>query len=805
MAIKNKLVSPVNKLSPKKQNQKNNIMSLDNIIKQDNIIQPDNKNNSIKHQDKKEEKMNNTIIKEQTTNPKLITQEYFLNNDKFNELMTEKTNNKPKQNHQNKDNDKKDIGNEIMNSIINSDNKYITRDLSWIEFNNRIIDMANDDSIPILERFKFLSISASNLDEFIMVRIGKLSDKKHLSDLNIMGESYKDEYKKLLGLVDSMINKQNILLNSLMKELSEKHKMKFIDSKKELNDKEKSFIKSYFKDKIQGLLTPLVFDNSRPFPLITSNSLYIGIIIDNGGEDVFGTIQVPNDLERVIEIKAPNDNNERHFMLLENIIIMCLDKIFINKNIDKTCVYRVLRNYDYVLDDNTVFLADEIQDKLKRRLANNVLRLDITGRKKEFAKVLHRALEIDKNCINKSSDIIDKTFGFSMQNIKLSDEEKKVMFYPPFKPQLGADVLDEFNIFDRIDKDDIILHHPYESYKTVVDFIKTAANDDNVVAIKQTLYRVSNNSEIMQALINAAEKGKQVTVLLEIKARFDEENNLHWASRLEKAGGHVIYGVPGLKTHCKMCLIVRRTKKGNLDKYIHIGTGNYNEKNAKIYEDISLLSSSSKLTSDVEKLFNYITGFSDPSMKLLLYSPVTLKSSIIDNINECIELAKTSNSIKINIKVNNLTDVDIINKLYEASENNVKINLIVRTSCSMYPINENITIKSIVGRFLEHSRIYNFDLGDKGNKVFIGSADLMERNMNDRIELLIPIIGKSSKKVLNMLKVYLKDDSSYKLINREYKKQNGNINSQYIFEDIAKENNKLENIDKIYSRFNITR
>lgn len=676
--------------------------------------------------------------------------------------------------------------------------KYDTRDLSWLKFNKRILELAEDRNIPLLERIKFLSITSSNLDEFTMVRIPKLIDKieSDPDQLNIMGKTPKKEFDKLTKDIDNFIDIQNSVLESLLIELQAEG-IFIIKNKKELTPKGKKFLKKYFEDKVLSLLTPLVFDNVRPFPLIANNTLYIGVIIDNNGENIFGTIQVP-DIDRLIEIHDTSlPEGIREFILLEDLIRINLDQIFVNKKIEKTCIYRVLRDYDYKVDNDKVFLADEIKETLKRRQANDVLRLDISGNKKEFTKVLHKAIHISKNFINKTNSIIDPTFGFLLADIKLTDEQREKLLYKKFSPQIGFDVLDEYDIFDKIDKNDIVLHHPYESYDTVIEFVKRASEDKDVMAIKQTLYRVSKDSPIMKALIKAAENGKHVTVLLEIKARFDEENNLAWANRLERAGGHVIYGVPDMKTHCKMCLVIKKTKKGNLEKYVHIGTGNYNEKNAKQYTDISILTSNNSITNDIEKLFNYITGFSEPNMRRISYSPNNLFPNLVKYIDTEIEAIKAGKQANIVIKVNGLTDKAIIDKLYEASDAGVKIELIVRGSCGIYPT-ENISIKSIVGRFLEHSRIYYF----KNTGVFISSADLMERNLYHRIELLMPVLNKLTKaRIMNILKVYQSDNSCF--INKGdegYIKLNEGVSSQETFMEEAIDNNNVGNISKIFSR-----
>lgn len=746
-----------------------------------NINKPvsDNRNNKKKNSKNKNYKNTNNKVSNNRLNPNSI-----------NEIVN------------------KDTKDTIKNTAVETDvvidkpieNKinYKSRDLSWLQFNERVLDLADSDNVPLMERIKFLSISASNLDEFAMVRLSKLNQLDATS-LNIMNTTIKNEITLLNDKIEVFIDRQNRIMDKLTLELKNNN-IEIVSEKKELNKQSKDFIRQIFEKKIKSMLTPLVFDNARPFPIIPNNVIHIGVIILNDdGTEIFGTIRVPRNLERVIEIKEGVPEGKRQFILLEDVIIMNLDSLFVNKTIDKICVYRVLRNFDYTVKSNKVFLADEVKETLKRRQANDIVRLDISGNKKEFAKILNKALHINKECINKTKGIVDLTFCMDLSMMQLSDKDRAKWTYSPFHSQIGVDVLDEDDIFDKIDDQDIILHHPYESYDTVLEFIDKAAKDDNVVAIKQTLYRISRNSPIVKSLITAAENGKEVTVLLEVKARFDEENNLRCANELEKAGAHVIYGVPGLKTHCKICLVVKKNKKGNLTKYCHIGTGNYNEKNAKIYTDISLFSSKDKTTEDIEALFNYLTGYSLPKMHRLLFSPITLVNSITQLIDKEIENKKNGLSAGINIKVNALTDKAIIDKLYEAADNGVHVNLIVRSACSLIA-RENITVKSIVGRFLEHSRLYYFN--NNNDPIYmISSADLMERNLYNRVELAIKLKDSTKDRVKEIFDIFLSDDSNYIMdSNGDYIKQNGEINAQEIFMKAALENNNLENINKIFTR-----
>ena len=669
--------------------------------------------------------------------------------------------------------------------------KYETRDLSWLRFNDRILELSVDESVPLFERLKFLAITASNLDEFSMVRIAKLisisADEKKL---NIMNETKAYELKQVYNKVEEFMAKQDETATKLLKELDDKYHIKLIQDTKLLSKGEMKYITKYFNNKVKSLLTPLVFDTSRPFPLISNNTLYIGVILNNNNENIFGTIAVPN-IQRLIEIKT-SEEGVRKFILLEDLIIASLENIFVGKQVKKTCIYRVLRDFDYKIS-NKIFIADEIKSSLKRRESNDVVRLDISGNKKEFTHILHKALNISKHAINKTKGFVDLSFFMSLGSLPGYDEDK----YKPFTPRITND-LEENNILDEIEDDDIVLHHPFDSYKPILDFIESASTDNSVVAIKQTIYRVTKNSPIMHSLLKAAKNGKHVTILFEAKARFDEANNIEWANRLENAGANVVYGVPGLKTHCKLCLVVRKNKKGDLSKLVHIGTGNYNEKNSKLYTDISYFTSSKTITNDVEAVFNYLTGYSKLHLKNLLCSPESLLTKLIKLVDKEIALKKEGNiHVGIFIKVNGLTDKTLIDKLYEARDAGVPITLVVRSSCSLMDTN-GITVKSIVGRFLEHSRIYSFN---GSNNVYIASADLMTRNIYNRVEVATKIGSKAINKIKEICEVYEQDTDCFFLKDGKYsypENRDKSTNAQTIF----MENNEevIANISKICTR-----
>lgn len=676
----------------------------------------------------------------------------------------------------------------VIDEKINVDSRYVTRDMSWITFQKRLLSLANNPDIPLLERFNFLAITASNLDEFTTVRLSGLGRR---NGVDINGLTYEKEASIIKKDIDDFLDKQEEILEILLNELEEKTGYVLVRKRSQLDDAEKEFIKDYFNTKVKSSLTPIVADNNRPFPMIMNNTINIGITLKDNllSKLIFATVQLP-DMERVIEIEGPN----KKFILLEDLIKLCIGRLFIGKEIDNMCQYRLLRDLDYMVEDNNAFIVDTMKETLKRREMGKIMRLDISGQKKEIVKVLHRAFKLSKKEVNKSDTIIDLSFCRKISKLNIDPEIKKSLKFEEFYAPISDELIDETNIFDKIDEDDIILHHPYESYDSVVDFIKQASTDKHVVAIKQTLYRVSDNSPIMRALIEAAENGKQVTVILEVKARFDEANNLRWASELERAGGHVIYGINNFKIHSKMCLVVRRNKKGVLNRYVHIGTGNYNEENAKLYTDLSLFSSRNTLCNDVEKLFNALSGFSEPKFKKILASPYNLKEELIRMMDDEIKHGKDG---KIFIKVNGLTDKDIVDKLYEAAEAGVQVDLIVRTACSIRPIN-GIRIKTIVGRFLEHSRVYYFEHAD--NKFYIGSSDLMERNLYNRVEVAVPVDNELYNYMYRFMDFYIKDISESCFTGNNIVSANVDIksNCQRKFMELSMTENNIENINKMY-------
>lgn len=695
---------------------------------------------------------------------------------------------------------------ENVNDIIERSCEYNTRDESWLDFNKRILEIANNKSVPLFERFSFLGIASKNLDEFITVRIPKLNREGN----NINNIPFRIEQKNLLDKIDKFSIKEEETLNILLKELKDETKYKLVDSKKELTEEEKDFVKKYFDKNIKPLITPIVADNKKPFPVIKNKSLNIGVILkDRDKNSLFATIQIPEFLPRIIkivpeikkttadeaiEIQRKNQEkgvtNGNKLILIEDLIRLNLTKIFIGKEIKTSGSYRILRDLNYKLSEET-FIVDEMKHKLKSRdKVGSVIKLESDIEKDSLIKIFKNAFFIKKSNITRTR-MIDLSFCNDITKF-FNKEIRDKLSFPKFIPK---EYDEDKDLFEVIDDKDIILHHPYDSYDTVLNFINQAAEDKHVICIKQTLYRVSNNSPIIKALVKAAENGKEVTVVLEATARFDEANNLKCADKLEHAGAHVVYGITGKKVHAKMCLVTKR-KKDKLYSYAHIGTGNYNENNAKIYTDFSLFTSRKNIINDLNKLFNAITGFSEPTLKRVLASPYNLRSEILSKINNEINVVKTNpnGTGRIIIKVNGLTDKEIVDKLYEAADAGVKIDLIVRGSCSAIE-RKNLTIHSILGRFLEHSRIFYFK-NQLNGKLFIGSSDLMSRNLDNRIELMVPVDGPNIKKILNLLDYYIKDNSEYtsiKTVNTVLPKDNKTSVQNKLIKIYNQSEEKLEN------------
>lgn len=653
------------------------------------------------------------------------------------------------------------------------------RELSWLEFNKRILNEAVDKNNLLFERMKFLSITASNLDEFFMVRIASLMDMVHAGykKTDIAGMTAKEQLDAILPEAKEFMGEQYKIWNRSLLPLLEKNGLHFVKHHEDLTEEQEKFVDEYFMRNVYPVLTPMAVDSSRPFPLIQNKSLNIGALIkDKKNEGVvdIATVQVPNVLPRIVQI--PSEQDGTTIILLEEMIERNLDKLFLNYTILSAHPYRVMRNADLTIDeDEAADLLKEIEKQLKKRQWGEVIRLEVADTMdKRLEKKLAEQLNVDSNYVYKIKGPLDLTFLMKAYGLDGFDRYK----VPKFTPQPVPGFDKDRGIFEQIREHDILLHHPYYEFTPVVDFISQAAKDPNVLAIKQTLYRVSGNSPIVASLAKAAENGKQVTVLVELKARFDEENNIGWARMLEKAGCHVIYGLVGLKTHSKIALVVRREEDG-IRRYVHLGTGNYNDVTAKLYTDTGLLTCDDAIGEDATAVFNMLSGYSEPpAWNKLMVAPIWLKDRFLALINRETENAKKGKPARIVAKMNSLCDPMIIEALYKASGAGVKIDLIIRGICCLKTgipgISENIVVRSIVGDFLEHARIFYF-YNDGREDVFMGSADWMPRNLDKRVEITFPVEDEKLKKVvIGILKLQLADTLKAHILmpdSRHYEKQ----------------------------------
>ncbi len=638
---------------------------------------------------------------------------------------------------------------------------YYNREMSWLQFNYRILDEAKDKTIPLFERLNFLSITESNLSEFFMVRVASLIDLVHagVKKKDIAGLTPQEQLDLIIPETKNMQNAQYNTLNRSLIPALEKEGLKLVKSYADLTERQAKFVDKYFEKEVYPVLTPMAVDSSRPFPLISNKSLNIGALIHDKKKDVIdiATVQVPSVLARVVEL--PVEGDVREIILLEEIIKKNLNKLFLNYEIVCAHAYRIMRNADLAIDeDDAADLLKEIEKQIKKRAWGEVIKLEVDADiDKHLLKELKKQLQVSSEAVYYVNGPLDLTFLSKVRGLSGFDHLKNKKYTP--QPVKGLD-LDE-NIFDQIKKKDILLHHPYDEFTPVIELIKQAAIDPNVLAIKQTLYRVSGNSPIVAALALAAEKGKQVTVLVELKARFDEENNINWARKLEKAGCHVIYGLVGLKTHSKIALIVRKEESG-IKRYVHLGTGNYNDITARLYTDTGMLTASDSIGEDATAVFNMLSGYSEPpSWNKLLVAPIWMKKRFLAMIKRETENAANGKKARIVAKMNSLCDPMIIRALYEASCAGVQIELIIRGICCLKAgvkgLSENITVRSIVGNFLEHARIFYF-YNDGFEDVYMGSADWMPRNLDKRVEITFPVEDEDLKKrVIDILNIQLAD------------------------------------------------
>lgn len=675
---------------------------------------------------------------------------------------------------------------------------YNNRELSWLAFNERVLEEAEDETNPLLERLRFIAIFSSNLDEFFMVRVAGLQDQVRAGfhkPENKAGLTPKEQLEKIAEKTQALVRRQMEVFRHLIFELLPKENIYLTDIKS-LSKEQQQYINEMFEETIFPVLTPIAVDAYRPFPTLLGKTLNLLVLLEDTKvlsefNEKVAIIQVPSVLDRFIEVPAGPD--QKVFVLLEDVITSHVDRLFYGYNVKSVQAFRLTRNADLTIhEEGAQDLLVEIEKELKKRKWGIGSRLEVRDGEMndDVLEYLLEEFEISESDVFKIDGPLDLTFLFSF--VKKLSQGREHLLYESFIPQRPLDLESDEDIYEKALEKDLFFHHPYESFEPIVEFITEAANDPTVLAIKQTLYRVSGNSPIIQALKQAAENGKQVTVLVELKARFDEENNVHWAKELEQSGCLVIYGMHNLKTHSKITLVVRR-KNGKIERFVHLGTGNYNDATAKTYTDMGIITTNKEFGIDATNFFNYLSGYTEkPRFHHIVVSPYDIRDKFIEMIDQEIEFHKKYGNGFIRAKMNALTDKDLIMKLYEASINGVKIELLIRGICCLRPgipgISENITVTSIVGRFLEHSRIYWFHHNGE-NKIYLSSADMMTRNMVRRVEILFPIYSAEIKqRIMHIFSTQLADnvkarvqDSTGKFRYKERKEGEPVINSQELF------------------------
>jgi polyphosphate kinase len=646
---------------------------------------------------------------------------------------------------------------------------YINRELSWLGFNDRVLAQARDERHPLLERVRFVSISETNLDEFFMIRVAGLQQQVASELPNPVPDGMTPE-EQLACIHDHteefLLEQRRALSEELFPALEEKG-VRIVPHAK-LRAAEKKELRERFAREVLPILTPLAIDPAHPFPHISNLSLNLLVVIEDDGRKVMARVKVPTTIDRFIRLPEKESEDGRRaevrLVRIEEIIAANLDELFPGKEVTASHVFQVTRNADFVIEeDEASDLLQAIEDELEGRWFGQSVRLVVTdAMPEELREWLAMNLRIDPGAVYAVPEPVGLADLEELTHLDLPD-----LLYPPFTPRVPSEIRGARSITQAIRQGDILLYHPFDSFTPVVEFVRAAANDPNVLAIKQTLYRVGSNSPIVEALSEARDEQTQVAVLVELKARFDEEPNITWARQLEARGVHVAYGIVGLKTHAKVCLVVRRegSGEGSLRRYIHLGTGNYNPSTARIYTDFSYFTDDPRIAEDGSDLFNYLTGYSEQEeYHELLVAPLSLRDGILRLIEEQAEKARNGEPARITCKMNSLTDPRIIEALYEASQAGVKIELIIRGICCLRPgmegISENIRVVSLVGRFLEHARAFAF--GEEGeDRIYLGSADLMQRNLDRRVEQLYPLCeARHRAKVRRLLELQLADTAN---------------------------------------------
>lgn len=683
---------------------------------------------------------------------------------------------------------------------------FFNRELSWIEFNARVLEESQDPSNPLLERLKFLSIFSSNLDEFFMVRVAGL---QHQAAEGVATDETPDRKRPEVVLAEiarkihTLVEAQYETLNKVILPALRSHGI-CLRELSDLDPAEKASLEKLFRTEVLPVLSPMAVDPAHPFPHIQNRTLNLGIVLESKGRGAlkirnprqcFAVVPVPLIPDRLVPIRI--GEGQDHFVLMENLLSEYISEIFSGFRVLECVPFRVTRDSDIIIDDQeeTGDLVKLIEEKLRKRKRGAPVRLEIDRRASDaMVSMVAKAMELDPEDIYRIDGPLNLTAFMKWFALKGYDALRDTPYIPQLSRQLSRG---KGNLFERIRQGDILLHHPYETFNSVVDFLDAAANDPNVLAIKQTLYRAGGgDNPIIQSLARAAENDKQVNVLVELKARFEEENNIVWARRLERSGVHVVYGLVGLKTHGKITLVVRRDEDG-IRRYVHLATGNYNPTTAKVYTDLGLLTCNEKLAEDATNLFNMLTGFSQaPRWNRIMVAPLGLREKMIGLIEREITHARTGRESRIIAKMNSLVDGEIIQALYRASNAGVPIDLIIRGICCLRPgvrgLSDNIRVRSIVGRFLEHSRIFYFH--NSGNpEVFLGSADWMPRNFFRRVEVVFPIEDPAirDRLVHEILGGYLRDAAKARdlgpdgVYRRVIPPDAGSMNAQRFFLDLA--------------------
>jgi len=663
---------------------------------------------------------------------------------------------------------------------LSSSTLYFNRELSLLEFQRRVLEEACDEANPLLERVKFLAIFGSNMDEFFMVRVSGIRKmvEARIMEISPDGMIPPDELAAIRkSSQELMLEAQKYYQRKLLPQL-DKADIHILDYQK-LNKTQKERVDTYFRDVIYPVLTPLALDPGHPFPHISNLSLNLAIVIhDKKGNEKFARLKVPDTLPRLLPIKRSSGGvrkdgsipHQHYFVWLEQVIAANLDELFPGMQVTSAHPFRIVRDADIEIQElEADDLLETMQQNIRKRRFGSVVQVAVYGSMPQnIRELLVDNLEVNYNDVY----VLDSPLGLSSLWQLYSSVERHDLKDVPYKPRTPKQLryaTTASDIFEAIRSENIFLHHPYDSFNPVVDFLNAAARDPQVLAIKQTLYRVGSNAPVVEALLEAAERGKQVAVLVELKARFDEESNIGWARALEEVGVHVVYGLVGLKTHCKVTMVVRQEGEG-IRRYLHLATGNYNALTSRIYEDIGLFTCDENMGADATDLFNYLTGYSTKQeYRKLLVAPVSLRKKLEKMIQREIEHAGQGRKARLIFKVNSLVDPDMIRLLYQASQAGVKVDLLVRGMCCLRPgvqgVSENIRVISIVGRYLEHSRLFYFH-NDGKEEIYLGSADLMQRNLNHRVEVVFPIESKTHIRHLRdlVLETYLKDNASARIL-----------------------------------------